>query len=1478
MTQPRLPATNNYYQTLFDAAENAILVIDPASGAILNANKRFTTLFGYDIAANNTLYLPDITCIELAELHDYGLDKRQCRAQSKTGESFWIEMRVKPVELDQHLYAMVVIEDISTYKQNESNLENSAKNWRALAENIPDFIIMLDREATIQFINKVLPGHDKNDVIGASTFDFQPPEYHEPMRRCLEHVFTTGESTILENVASGSPGELRHYISRFSPIKENNEVIAVLLIATDITEQKKAQEALHQSEEKFKKAFYASPDVFGITRLSDGKLLDINDSFEHITGYSKREALGHTTLELGLYADPGEREELIKRLKETNSVKDFPWTMRTKTGELRDCLISCEVFTMGEEPYMVSVIRDITDAKHAEEFLRTSEASLRKAHEIANLGNWSWDLQTNEVNWSDGLYQIYGFNKATYKGAVWDIVFQTIHPDDKAKLDNTLHKISTEHTPRWRMDYRIIRPDGELRYLWGDGEYLRDDRGNAVKVIGIVQDITERTLNEQALQRSQAELKRRNLSLATINIIADRVFRALDVPSVAREAANAIAEIANSPSISFFLVNRQTESLELVYSSEPSHTMVKKMGNLPIKGSISGLAVAEKRIYSIADIRTDGRLHKRATNAAIEQGYRSAVCVPTIFNDEVLGVIIFAYKAPYRLDEQDHDTFLSIGKSIGLALANARHISQLEIEMRERQQAEETLRNIAIGVSAATGDEFFRSLLTNVATTFSVDYAFLGELDVSTQDKVKTIAVWIKGAQAANFEYDLKNTPCENVVNKQACVIADSVQQQYPKDTMLQEMGVESYVGTPLRNSKGEVIGLFVAMHSKSLPNPELMLSTLQIFAVRAAAEMERLQGETALRRSEEHLRLALNSSNVGTWEWDITSGEVTWSQNVEKIFNVTPGSFKGGYSEYFDLIHPEDVALVKTAIDDALNARRPYAVEHRVKCACEGECWIYCQGEVHRDAEGKPVRMLGTVSDVTERKNAELKIKASQKMLRLVLDSIPARVFWKDLNSQYLGCNTLFARDAGISSPLNIIGKTDFDLAWREHAEHYRVNDRQVILSGVPKLQYEETRVIKNKTMWLEASKIPLTDLDGHIIGVLGTYTDISERKQAIEDKRRSEQRLKLHFQQTPLAVIEWNNNMEIVEWNQAAETIFGYRREEAVGRKIIDLIIPQELREQVRHVADLLVHKQNGRLNTNENITKDGRIIICEWYNTPLVDETGQVIGVASAAMDITQRVRTEQELAQYREHLEDLVAKRTDELTRVNKELEAFSYSVSHDLRAPLRSIDGFSQVLIEDYYDKLDEEGKDYLHRVRQGAQRMALLIDDMLKLSRLTRSQLNYQNVNLTEIATEIAAALQKDSPARSAQFHIAPQLLAHGDEGLLTVVMDNLISNAWKYTGKKTRAVIEIGAHAEEKDTTYWVRDNGAGFNMEYVEKLFGAFQRLHHIHEFEGSGIGLATVARIIHRHGGRVWAEGQENAGATFYFTLPNSHLVLI
>ncbi len=253
--------------------------------------------------------------------------------------------------------------------------------------------------------------------------------------------------------------------------------------------------------------------------------------------------------------------------------------------------------------------------------------------------------------------------------------------------------------------------------------------------------------------------------------------------------------------------------------------------------------------------------------------------------------------------------------------------------------------------------------------------------------------------------------------------------------------------------------------------------------------------------------------------------------------------------------------------------------------------------------------------------------------------------------------------------------------------------------------------------------------------------------------------------------------------------------------------------------------------------------------------------VVALARAE-DVQRRLNAE---------LEQRVLERTAELAAANRELEAFSYSVSHDLRAPLRTIDGFSQAVLEDYAARLDDLGKDYLSRVRGATQHMGQLIDDLIKLARVARAEMKREAVDLSALAGEVLSALQKSEPGRELECHIEPGLTAKGDARLLRVVLDNLLGNAWKFTGRKPRARIEFGAIRDTDGAPgFFVRDNGAGFDMTYADKLFGAFQRLHTLSEFPGTGVGLATVQRIVHRHGGRVWAEGALEKGATFYFTL--------
>jgi light-regulated signal transduction histidine kinase (bacteriophytochrome) len=254
---------------------------------------------------------------------------------------------------------------------------------------------------------------------------------------------------------------------------------------------------------------------------------------------------------------------------------------------------------------------------------------------------------------------------------------------------------------------------------------------------------------------------------------------------------------------------------------------------------------------------------------------------------------------------------------------------------------------------------------------------------------------------------------------------------------------------------------------------------------------------------------------------------------------------------------------------------------------------------------------------------------------------------------------------------------------------------------------------------------------------------------------------------------------------------------------------------------------------------------------------------------ALETEERKKAEKEIQDYREHLEELVEKRTSELATVNKELESFSYSVSHDLRSPLRAIDGFSQILLEDYASSLDEQGNDFLHRIRNNIQRMRELIDDLLALSQLSRTPLIPETINLSSITREIMLTLSKNQMDRKVNYQIHDTQNVQGDPKLIKIILENLLQNAWKYTGKTSKPEIEFGAKQQNNNTIFFVKDNGAGFDMKYSDNLFGVFQRLHG-DEFEGTGIGLATVQRLINRHGGRIWPEAAVNQGATFFFTL--------
>jgi PAS domain S-box-containing protein len=351
--------------------------------------------------------------------------------------------------------------------------------------------------------------------------------------------------------------------------------------------------------------------------------------------------------------------------------------------------------------------------------------------------------------------------------------------------------------------------------------------------------------------------------------------------------------------------------------------------------------------------------------------------------------------------------------------------------------------------------------------------------------------------------------------------------------------------------------------------------------------------------------------------------------------------------------------------------------------------------------------------------------------------------------------------------------------------------------------------------------------------------------------------------------AIISATPDGTILSWNVGAERMFGYTAAEAIGQPVA-ILIPPDRQEELA-----VWEKGNERQNTPEHVEtvrlhKDGRRIDVSQSLSAIKDGQGRVVGTSRILHDIGERKRTEEEVHRLNQDLERRVQERTAKLQEANRELEAFTYSVSHDLRAPLRHVDGYSKLLEDSVGAALPEEAQQYVGRVREATQRMGQMIEDLLNLSRLGRQELSLQMTSLNSLLEEVHRDLQLDLPSRAIAWNIGSLPSLECDPGLVRQVLTNLLSNAVKFTAPREHAVIEVGATVQDGAPVIFVRDNGVGFDMKRAQKLFGPFQRLHSRREFEGTGVGLATVRRIVDKHGGRVWAEAELDKGATFFFTL--------
>ena len=538
-------------------------------------------------------------------------------------------------------------------------------------------------------------------------------------------------------------------------------------------------------------------------------------------------------------------------------------------------------------------------------------------------------------------------------------------------------------------------------------------------------------------------------------------------------------------------------------------------------------------------------------------------------------------------------------------------------------------------------------------------------------------------------------------------------------------------------------------------------------------------------------------------------------------------------------------------------------------------------QGAVDYVLKDKPDKLAYAVTRALEEAKekearilAEKEAKESEAKYRALYENSINGIFRSAPDGHLLEVNPAYAHMFGYNSPAEIIAAIN-----NVGAQLYLYPEQRKevidILAANGEMEPREFEAVRRDgtPFWVLIAVAEVIDANGNLLYYEGTNMDITMRKRTEKALKENEERFKKVIECSGVWIWEVDAKGMYTYVSPMEENILGYKTNEIIGKKYFyDSFAPDIKAEMTKAALGVFAEKGVFTNLENANIHKDGHIVILSTSGSPLLDAKGNLLGYRGADTDITLRKQGEEEIKRINAELEQRVHERTFQLETINKELESFSYSVSHDLRSPLRSIDGFSNLLLKNYSNLLDDQGKDYFQRVMKASRRMGLLIDDLMKLSRFTRIEMKRGITNLSSIAESIVEEFKSADPERQINIFIQPGMIANVDSDLIQNALQNLFDNAWKYSKNKADAKIEFGAMEKDGNTVYYVRDNGAGFDMKYVDKLFSAFQRLHSDDEFEGTGIGLATVNRIIHRHGGTIWAEGAVNSGATFYFTLNN------
>jgi len=1421
--------------------------------------------------------------------------------------SLCIQYSIEPLLLNGNKHIILSVNDITLHKKAENEKMQAEKRYRSLIEHAPDGVVLIGLDGVYKFASSSalrIFGYELSDVPDADpNLLTHPDDLPRVLALLKDLIQNPAKVPTLEYRFGKKDGSWRWIQSTFSNMLSDSSVEAIVINFRDITERVEAEESVKVNETKYRELFNANKDGISIFYINPdnrpGNFVEVNQAACEMLGYTRQEFLGFTAMDLEAIDNP---HILFNRQKEI-SEKGFAsieTKIRHKNGNLIDVELMVIQIHYNNRIALMNIVRDITERKVTELALKASEHKYRKLHESMMDGFAFVDMEGFIRDCNESYSQMLGYNREE----LYRLTYKDLTPEKWIKKEQLIvneQVLKSGFSEIYEKEY--TKKDGSVIPVELHTFLIRNDNGENEGMWAIVRDITKRKQDEIALNESKQQL------LDIIDFLPDATF-VIDNNKKVIAWNKAIEEMTGIPkhdmighgdhdySVPFY-GKRQMQLLDLI--DLPDDEITARYNSFHRKGDsiyaeifapglyngqgayISNVGAPiynsrGKRIGSIESIR-DITFIKKAETALkeSEEKYRAMVDIlpDAIFIHDGENVL-FANAATCKMIGID-----SLNRLQGKTISDFVHPDS---KNKARKRIQEVLLS---GKSVDFTEMKFINTKGEVIDVESVGIpvTFMGK------PAIQAIARDITARKTAEKEIQMKDELLHltgemakvggwefDVVTRQGTWTSEvaRIHDLDPNVTTSVEIGTSFYSGDSLRKINeaidaatkiGKAYDLELEMTSAKGVNKWVRTMGIPVMDGNKVLKMHgifqditsRKEAEIILENERKSLRTLIETIPDLVWLKDPEGRYLLCNPTYERFYGASEAQIKGKTD--FD-IETLDLAETFSKQDhQVLTTDRPSLYKEWITCHANGQQRLVDTIKTPMyDSEGKLIGVLGIARDITEVHQSHESLLEREELFSTIVNQANDAIVMVDIETAEI----LEYNEAAFTR----LGYTNEEFKKLKLFDIEEAIKPDKLLQFLQDLKKAGAKVFETKhhTKNNEIKDIRVSSRTMNIRGkdcLITIWTDITEKNRNEVLLREKDLIFQSLLENSPFYIFFKDHNSKTLHLSSNYQILLGKTENEIIGKDLNQLFSPE-------YGQPLIAAEQQ--------LLKDGKHIEYEefmngrYYTTtkfPIMRDNASPM-LAGFTIDITGRKLAEKEIIKLNSELEQRVNQRTMQLEHANKELEAFSYSVSHDLRAPLRGIDGWSLALLEDNGDQLDEQGHVYLSRVRSEAQRMGRLIDDLLKLSRVSRFEMKQDEVNLSSIAQTIVTRLTDANPQRQFEFTIIESIKVTGDHSMLEILLTNLLDNACKFTNRKPLARIEFGVTEADGHPAYYVRDNGAGFDMENAKNLFGAFQRMHKQSEFQGTGVGLATVQRIIHRHGGKIWAESKANKGATFFFTI--------